>query len=178
MFRAAVARAEFWYDFAVAIDNANSPLLSEANAAFVQHHTSMNIAVRDARNRPVLSRALGCRVADDRRSLTVFLSMTHSGRVLECLRENGAIALAVSRPTTHQTLQFKGRVLTIASPSADDRVAMAAHQASFVEELAGMGYREEFARTLLAGSEDCVAVVFEPVAMFDQTPGPKAGEQL
>lgn len=175
---AAVARTEFWYDFAVAIDNAIPPLLSEANAAFVQQHTSMNVAARDAQNRPVLSRALGCRVADDRRSLTVFLSMTHAGHVLECLRENGAIALAVSRPTTHQTLQFKGRVLTIASPSADDRAAMAGHQAGFVEELAGMGYREEFTRMLLAGSEDYMAVVFEPVALFDQTPGPKAGEKL
>ena len=162
----------------MATNNKNPPLLTEANAAFVQRHTSMNVAGRDAQNRPAIARGLGCRVSDDRLRITVFLSTTHSGQVLPCLRENGAIAMAVTRPTTHETLQFKGRVLDIAPLSADDRAAMAAYQDSFVEELAKPGYRPEFTRTLLAGSEDSVAVVFEPTEMFNQTPGPKAGEKL
>jgi len=35
------------------------PLLSEANAAFIQRFTSMNVAGRDAQNRPALARVLG-----------------------------------------------------------------------------------------------------------------------
>lgn len=154
------------------------PLLSEANAAFVQRHTSMNVAGRDAHNRPALARGLGIRVSSDRRTLTVYLSTTHSARLLQCLRDNGAIALAVTRPKTHETLQFKGRVREILPLSVDDREAMAAYQDSFAAELETLGYRREFTRQLLAGSEHGVAVVFEPTAMFDQTPGPKAGEKL
>lgn len=176
--RVAVARIQFWYDAPVPADNTSQPLLNERIAAFVQRHCSMNVAARDADNRPVLARGLGCRVAADRRWLTVFLSATHAAPVLDCLKENGTMALAVSRPTTHETLQFKGRVVSIAPVSADDRAAMAAYQASFAEELAAMGYREEFARMVLAGGEDGVAVSFEPETLFDQTPGPNAGAKL
>lgn len=156
----------------------NPPLLSEANAGFIQRFTSMNVAGRDAHNRPALARGLGIRVSPDRRTLTVFLSETHSSQVLQCLRENGAIAVAVTRPTTHETLQFKGRVREIRPLSNEDRQAMAAYQDSFAEELEGLGYRHDFTRQLLAGSENGLAVAFEPTAMFDQTPGPKAGNKL
>ncbi len=154
------------------------PLLSEANAAFVRRFASMNVAGRDAQNRPALARGLGIRVTPDRRTLTVFLSETHSSRVLKCLRENGAIALAVTRPKTHETLQFKGQVRVIGPLSDEDRLEMMAYQESFVAELEQLGYPPEFTRQLLAGSECAVAVVFEPTAMFDQTPGAKAGEKL
>lgn len=154
------------------------PLLSEANAAFVQRFTSMNVAGRDAQNLPALARGLGIRVSPDRCTLTVFLSETHSSRVLKCLRENGAIAVAVTRPKTHETLQFKGQVREIRPLSDEDRREMAAYQESFVAELEQLGYSAEFTRQLLAGSENVVAVVFEPAAVFDQTPGPKAGEKL
>jgi hypothetical protein len=154
------------------------PLLSEANAAFIQRFTSMNVGGRDAHNRPALARGLGIRVSSDRRTLTVFLSTTHSARLLQCLRENGAIAVAVTRPTTHETLQFKGRVREIVKPTEDDWKEMAAYRDSFVEELAKRGYQPEFTHQLLAGSENCVSVVFEPLEMYNQTPGPKAGEKL
>jgi hypothetical protein len=154
------------------------PLLNEANAAFIQRYTSMNVAGRDAHKRPTLARGLGIRVSPDRRTLTVFLSETHSSQVLRCLRENGAIAVAVTWPRTHETLQFKGRVGEIVPLSIDDRETMAAYQESFAEELETLGYRPEFTRQLLAGSESSVAVVFEPVEIFNQTPGPKAGEKL
>lgn len=138
----------------------------------------MNVAGRDAENRPALARGLGIKVSPDRRTLTVFLSSTHSSQVLKCLRENGAIAVAVTRPKTHETLQFKGWVREIVPLSDDDRREMAAYQDSFIEELANLGYRSEFTRQLLAGCDNCEAVVFEPAEMFNQTPGPKAGERL
>jgi hypothetical protein len=162
----------------VATNNKTPPLLTEAVAAFMQRHTSMNVAARDAQNRPAIARGLGCRVSDDRLRITVFLSTTHSAQVLQCLRENGVIAMAVTRPKTHETYQFKGRVLDIAPLSDEDRAAMAAYQDSLVEELGNIGYRPEFTRMLVAGGEDGVAVVFEPLEMFNQTPGPKAGEKL
>jgi hypothetical protein len=156
----------------------NPPLLSEADAAFIQRYTSMNVAARDAQNRPALARALGCRVSEDRRKLTLFISTSHSAQVLQCLHENGAIAVAITRPTTHETLQFKGEVTNITPLSSDDRAAMLAYRESVIEELARVGYRREFVETVLAGGEDSVAVMFEPTEVFNQTPGPKAGEKL
>jgi hypothetical protein len=159
-------------------DGKNAPLLSEANADFVRRRTSINVAARDAQNRPAVARALGCLVSGDRRRVTVFLSATHAAQVLCCLQENGAIAVAITRPTTHETLQIKGRVVGIVPLSDADRAVMAAYRESVIEELSPLGYRPEFVQTLLAGSDDGVAVGFEPTALFNQTPGPKAGEKL
>jgi len=153
-------------------------MLSEANALFVRRFTSMSVGARDAQNRPVVGRALGCCVSSDRRRLTIFLSASRAAQLLECLRDNGAIALAVTRPTTHETLQFKGSVRDIRPLSAEDRIEMEEYRESFVQELGVIGYNRQMASGVVAGPEDAVAVVFEPVAIFNQTPGPKAGTQL
>lgn len=153
-------------------------MLSEANAKFIQRFTSMSVAARDARNRPVVGRALGCRVSADRSKITVFLSAGRAAQLLECLRQNGQIALAITRPSTHETLQFKGTVGDILPPSAEDSREITAYRESLVQELATLGYRPDFTHELLSGSEDAVAVVFAPAVIFDQTPGPKAGTRL
>lgn len=153
-------------------------MLSKANAVFIRRFTSMSVAARDAHMRPFVGRALGCRVSTDRRRITIFLSASRAAQLLECLRENGAIALAITRPTTTETLQFKGAVIDIAPPSVEDRAEIAAYRQSFVQELVSLGYNREFTQGILAGSEDCLAVVFEPAAIFNQTPGPKAGTRL
>ncbi len=98
--------------------------------------------------------------------------------MLECLRNNGAIALAVTRPTTHETLQFKGSVSDIRPLSAGERVEIEEYRESFVHELAGIGYNRQMASGVVAGAEDAVAVVFEPVAIFNQTPGTTAGTKI
>lgn len=152
--------------------------LSAAHAAFMPRRTSMSIATRDANNRPVVARVFGCRVSADRRTVTIFLNPLHSPLALQCLRETGVIALAVTRPTTHETLQMKGRVTAITPLQAGDGEEMAAYLGSIFEELAPMGYSREFMRGVFGMPGECVAVSFEPAALFNQTPGPHAGEKL
>ncbi len=153
-------------------------MLREEQAAFVRRYTSMSVGVRGGGNRPVVGRALGCRVSADRRRLTIFLSQRREKEVLDCLRENGAIALTVTRPKTHETLQFKGVVLDILPLSREDVAEIAAYRQSFVEELMALGYERDFSWAVVAGAEDSLAVVFEPNAIYNQTPGPKAGTKL
>jgi len=153
-------------------------MLNAAHAAFIGRHTSMSVAARDARNRPVVGRALGCRVSESRSRLTVFLSASRAAPVLVCIKENRAIALAVTRPTTNETLQLKGSVVEILPLAAADAAEMAAYRESFVAELTSLGYGREFSKGVLAGNEDSVAVVVELVSVFDQTPGPRAGTRM
>lgn len=153
-------------------------MLNAAHAAFIGRYTSMSVAARDARNRPVVGRALGCRVSESRSRLTVFLSASRAAPVLACLKENGAIALAVTRPTTNETLQLKGSVVEILPLAAADAAEMAAYRESFVAELTALGYGREFSKGVLAGNEDSVAVVVELLSVFDQTPGPRAGTRM
>jgi len=95
----------------------NPPLLTEAVAAFMQRHTSMNVAGRDAQNRPATARGLGCRVSDDRLRITVFLSTSHSAQVLQCLRENGASFVTL---TIHDNLRGCIGALEAHQPLAED----------------------------------------------------------
>lgn len=148
-------------------------------AAFVQGPVSIHAASRDARNVPNLARALGCRVSPDRRRITVFLQASHGATMLADFRDNGAIALAVTLPSTHRTVQLKGDDARLEPLQDDDAVRIARYREGFTQEIAGIGYEPILPRTLLAGPRsDFVAVTFTVSAAFVQTPGPGAGAAL
>lgn len=158
---------------------ANAPLLDEAHAAFIQRRVAINVGGHDADNVPTLVRAHGCRVSPDRRRVTVFVSAPRSRALLKNIRDNGRIAVVMSRPSTHQTIQLKGADAATGPLEEGDRVHMAAYEDSFVQELVEIGYLEAFARAVVSGqSEEIVAVTFTPVEAFVQTPGPGAGQRL
>ena len=158
---------------------ADAPLLDETHAAFIQRRVAINAGGRNADNVPTLVRAHGCRVSPDRRRVTVFLSAPRSRALLKDIRDNGRIAVVMSRPSTHQTIQLKGTDAAAGPLEDGDRVIMAAYEDSFVQELVEIGYQEAFARAVVSGqSEEVVAVTFTPVEAFVQTPGPGAGQRL
>ncbi len=155
------------------------PLLSEANAAFIQRRVSINVASRDAANAAAVARACGCRVAPDHRQVTVFLCPTQADTLLRDLAETGIITVVFTRPSTHKTIQLKGSDARIEPLAAGDEALIQAYRESFVEDLLGLGYTRAFSAAVVAGADDqVIAVSFTPTAAFDQTPGPHAGRAL
>lgn len=137
------------------------------------------VAGRNADKVPSMARALGCLLSEDRQSLTVFLSPHTSAELLTDLRDNGAIAVAIVRPSTHQALQLKGRVSRIEPATALMHEHIAACSDGFAAELCSAGYTEAFARALMPRTvDDCVAASFTLAAAFVQTPGRNAGKPL
>jgi hypothetical protein len=57
---------------------------------------SIIVAGRDARNETTVARAVGCRMAEDGRRITVFLSAAQSGALLADVRANGCVAVVFS----------------------------------------------------------------------------------
>lgn len=160
-------------------DPANAPLLDEAHAAFIQRRVSILVGSCGAEGVPSLARAYGCRVSLDRRAVTVFLAVPQSEDLLRDLRASGVIAVVFSRPSTHETLQFKGSVQRMSPVEADDRPVMRAYGRSFAEEVAPLGFDATFQDAIMAPVEhEAVAVTFVPEAAFVQTPGPSAGQPL
>ncbi|MCB1052204.1 MAG: hypothetical protein H6510_05225 [Acidobacteria bacterium] len=99
--------------------------------------------------------------------------------LLQCLRENGTIAAVFCRPLNHQTYQLKGKVQAIRPLADSDRAAIDAYLTSWVEELAELGFGEDYARAIQPPVSDPTwAVTFRIEAVFDQTPGPKAGTAI
>ena len=155
------------------------PLLDAAQAAFLVGPVAIGMASHDGDRIPSLSRAFGCRVSPDRREVTVFLSRHHSGPLLRDLADGAPVAAVFSRPLTHETLQLKAEGVRLVELEPGDRAIMLAAGDAFAAELTALGYPEAFCRALMAPSgDDAVAAVFTPMALFEQTPGPKAGARL
>jgi hypothetical protein len=155
------------------------PVLDAGHAAFLLGRTSIVVASRDARNVPSLSRALGCRLARDRRRVTVLLRAAQSRQLLADLAATDAIAVVFSEPASHRTLQLKGRAVAIAPPQRSDAALMARYRDAMVAEICPLGYAEALIRAMFSCPfEDALAVAFEPTHAFTQTPGPTAGQLL
>jgi len=153
--------------------------LDSVRVDFLTHHVSILVGSCSAERVPSVARAYGCRVAADRRAVTVFLSLAQSERVLQNLRAGGGVTAVFSRPSTHETLQLKGAEAQIAMLEDGDRELMRVYGRSFTDEIAAIGFEEPFASAIMSGAEDeAVAVTFVPNAAFEQTPGPAAGQPL
>ena len=157
----------------------DNPLADEANFALLRTGFMVTVASRDAAHVPSVTRALGCRVAPDRRRVTVFLLASQSATLRRDLRETGAIAAVFSQPSTHRTIQLKGSDATLGAIEPGDMELIDANAAAALADLVLSGFPESFARTLFAyDAPDLVAIGFTPSTAFVQTPGPQAGRRL
>jgi len=153
--------------------------LDSAQADFITGGVSIIAAARDDGHETTVSRAVGCRVSDDLRRVTILLAASQSGALLADVRANGSIAVVFSEPRTHRAIQLKGTDAALAPLEADDPHRMAAYRARFAEQVSPFGHSEAFVRKILGVAPgDLVAIAFTPSGAFLQTPGPKAGSPL
>lgn len=158
-------------------------VLSGALAAFLADGVSVLVSSSDAGNRPAVGRAIGCRLSPDGRRITVYLAASACADLLRAIGETGRIAVAVSKPSTHRSVQIKGRDAVPVPPDADTDAdiggALSRKIDSFTRDVVGIGFEEALVRTLMAyDPADLVAVAFTPSGVFDQTPGPNAGNAI
>lgn len=146
---------------------------------FLDAGVSIHAGSRDAHHVANLSRGVGCRLSADRTRLTVFLLASHSGAMLADFRANGQIAVVITLPSTHRTLQLKGTDAGVEPLQEGDHILVARNREAFVKELVKLGWEASLPESLLSGSRgDVVAVGFTITAAFIQTPGPTAGTPL
>lgn len=154
-------------------------LLDAQQAEFLGGPVAINVASHDSDQVPSIARAYGCRVAAGRREVVVFLSRPRSQALLRDLAAGAPIAVVFSRPKTHETIQLKGARARVQPLAAGDRARMRACGEAFAAEINALGYPESFSGLLVAPvNDEAVAVAFVPDAVFEQTPGPKAGMRL
>lgn len=155
----------------------SSPIGPE-QAALIARHVSIIVGSRDARLRPHLMRAVGCRLSPDRRRVTLLMPQGRSREVLDDLRDNGRIAVVFTEPSSNQTVQLKGDDARVAPCGPDDKDLAEHYLRGFVDEIGQLGLAAEVAQTILGHDGGLVAVHFTVAAAFEQTPGPAAGQAL
>lgn len=134
---------------------------------------SLLVGSRNGALRPSSARGFGFELDAQRGAGTVFLAAAGSEVTLGNLRENGQLALTFSRPIDHRSLQVKGRVLSIAETTEQQRLVQERYFSRFCEGLILSGHQEKLLRRIRYYPS--YAIGFRIESMFDQTPGPGAG---
>lgn len=153
--------------------------LSEEQIRFIESGVSIGAASRDVRRVPSVSKVVGCRVAVDRRQVTVLVDATQASQLLQDVAACGALAVVFCLPSNHRTLQLKGRDAREVALAPGDAELAAHHRDAFAENLLPLGYALPFARAThnFQGSQ-LRALSFTLSDLFEQTPGPNAGMRL
>jgi hypothetical protein len=153
--------------------------LADALVAFIEGGVSLVVASVDAGGRPTVGRALGAQVSVDGRLVTLFLDRAPNRELLASIEATGRVAVTVTEPSTHRSVQLKGSGAAVGAAGAEVRTAIARHIAAFARDLERIGHEETFTRTLMAHDPATVVqVAFVPAEAYSQTPGPDAGKAL
>lgn len=150
--------------------------LTAETAQFLEGPNSIMVASHDAGLVPAIARAVALRCAPDGRHLTVFLPTGAAAEVLAQLRADPCVAVVAELVSTHRTLQVKGRVATLAPTPLHERPFIEGAVAAFFEVCAQIGLPRRLTERLVRWPTISVEIAIEQV--FEQSPGPGAGEPL
>lgn len=147
--------------------------------AFLRGGLSIYVAGCHADGRPISARAVGVRLDPDGRRLNLMVRPSHGCELLDAVRANGRIAAVFCLPSTHKTLQYKGRDAVITLPLPADDALIEGHTRAFLSEVEIFDEPDAVVRAFHDGAPgDLVVVSFTPERVFSQTPGPQAGAEL
>lgn len=145
-------------------------------AEFVESGVNLILGTRDAALRPDAARACGAVVAPDRASITLFLPNAAAAQAIANLRENGLVALGVSRPYDNTAWQLKGTAAEVRDAAPAERAIVERYGALFTEALYLVGIPRAIMGRFVVWP--ATAVRFDIHDVFDQRPGPGAGRRV
>ena len=153
------------------------PMLSRELVEFVHGGVAVMVATRDDDLRPVLARGWGPHVSEDGQSASVCVAAPEGSRMRANLASNGSIAITLSPPTIARGVQLKGAVNTLRAPDAGELQRALEQLEAFNAGAEAVGVGPGLARRLFV--EPGLALTsFSIDEVFDQTPGPNAGQRL
>ena len=145
-------------------------------ASFLEEGIAVHLGTRNDRLEPGGARATAVRVDETGTHLTVFLPAIASRYVLPDLEANGQAAVVFARPTDDRSCQVKGEFVDARPATEEDRRIIAAQWEGFMVSLERIGIPR--AIQAIWPTWPSIAIRLRATAVFDQTPGPKAGTPI
>jgi hypothetical protein len=142
---------------------------------------SANVAVVGVRDRdlvPFGHRVSGWRIGADQRTMTILVPDEFLDKFVESVRQNGELALTVEAAPSHETYQFKGRYLHHREIQDHDDEAVERVRRRFAKSMRLMHPDAPEAVLNAFVSPPALAVDFEVLEIYLQTPGPGAGTRI
>ena len=137
---------------------------------------SLLVGTVDAAGLPSCCRAIALSTRDDFETVTVFLPAATSQETLANIATTRRVALVCTEPLSHESVQIKGvtRGVRLAAPA--DQAFVTDRLEGFADALEEFGLPRHVTRSVVHWPAFAVDISVEEV--FEQTPGPKAGEPL
>ena len=145
-------------------------------AALVGQGVAVMVATRDGELRPEVGRAWGPSLSEDGARLSVCVEGGPDSAMARNLEAGSPVAAMITRLAAITSVQLKGRVVEVATPTQDRLDTVAEHVDRFVAETGMLGVSEATARALVG--PELLAVTMEVTERFDETPGAGAGRAL
>lgn len=141
---------------------------------------AISIASRDASLRPSVAHAYGCRVINDGARIRLFVLKDEARQLLADVMENGEVATVYSDVRSFRSLQIKGSDTVVEPFDADDAAAQVLHHRVTADELVALGYAAPLAHGYFSvpRKAEFATLAFTPEDIFQQTPGPGAGDRI
>ena len=155
-----------------------SPLTEEI-AEFLETRACLVLAAASESLIPELCLGVACLVSADRLKVRVVFDRRSAAPLLTLLPGSGLVALAGSQVLTMRTVQVKGVSASLEPLPAAERSRVAEAVARMRVEFDKIDFHDPYTVTLLDyDPNELVCVGFTPTAVFDQTPGPQAGQRI
>jgi len=145
------------------------PLLDNDIAQAIQRGAFIRVIVSSDDDDVLVRHALGCRIADDRNKVVIFISAGYSASQFIQLRKESAIEVEFSLLAANQCVGIKGRDVRFVALRSDDLDLIEKYRRIFTAEAVALGKRESMARSMVPEKfTDIVAVSFTPTSAFVQ----------
>lgn len=149
-------------------------MIPDRLVAFVHGPILSWVGTRDARLRPSVSWAFGARVSPARDEITVFIPDIEAEHAKRNAEQNEQIAFTVADGISHESYQFKGKLVGLRPSNDEERAVQDIHRSKLVSHM------RMFPKQFFEGYQlyPSTALTFRVEQVFIQTPGPDAGKML
>jgi hypothetical protein len=153
-------------------------MIPEYLVAYIHGPMGLLLGTRDERLRPCASWLSGAVVDAANDEITVFLADVYCEKPLKNLQQNGMVALTLGHGPAHEAYQFKGTFIESRPTTEQDIAIQELHKTKTIEHFSKEG--GEAMGAVLAAIEvhPSTAIRFKVGEIFDQTPGPNAGNRI
>ena len=149
---------------------------SERVRACLSEGVSVLIGTVDADGYPACCRGVALTSDDDFGTITVYFPVETGQETVANVATTRRIAVAFSEPISHQSVQFKGTMRAVRVAREDEALLVRERVERFAAVLETIGSSRTLARRITHWPAFALEIQVEQI--FDQTPGPRAGEAL
>lgn len=151
--------------------------LSADVVAFIQSPVSILVSSKGIDGLPVLARAIVALVTPDGDRIRLCLRSHDAAALLQGAEAHGQVAVMFSRPSTSETIQIKGSAIAVEDTTPADDAARRRYLPAMITELMPLGHGADLVACIVSDHGSPLRILsFSPTVVFDQTPGPGAGE--